>query len=154
MVLLFHNVVHSYMSSMSQNVALCGNWLTLYYMILTFNDPEKESFWKHYGKRRKWKSPFPTMFSTLLKTVFNFWVTFILMSESSFSLDSSKILSCGIGLSFIVESCSGKRGLNASPLCVVLRKTSPNYWSLKIHGFKQLNDSSAIITLWYAENKG
>ena len=44
--------------------------LTRYHTILTFNDHEKESFWKHCGKRRKcWKpafSPFPTMFSTLL----------------------------------------------------------------------------------------
>ena len=27
--------------------------LTLYYTILTFNDPKKEAFWKHCGKRRK-----------------------------------------------------------------------------------------------------
>ena len=45
--------------------------LTLYHTIPTFNDPEKEGFWKHCGKRRKcWYpafSPFPAMFSTLLE---------------------------------------------------------------------------------------
>ena len=27
--------------------------LTLYHTTPIFNDPEKEAFWKHYGKRRK-----------------------------------------------------------------------------------------------------
>ena len=38
---------------------------------------------------------FPIMFSTLLKTNFNIWVTFTLSSANSFSLDQSKILSFG-----------------------------------------------------------
>ena len=51
-------------------------YLTLYHTITTFNDPEKEAFWKHCGKRRKcwWPafSPFPTMFSTNPKKNFCF----------------------------------------------------------------------------------
>ena len=42
--------------------------LSLYHTIPTVNDPKKEGFGKHYGKRRKcWLpafSPFPTVFST------------------------------------------------------------------------------------------
>ena len=41
--------------------------LILYHIFPTFNDPDKEDFRKHCGKRRKcWEpaiSPFPTMFS-------------------------------------------------------------------------------------------
>ena len=55
-----------------------------------FNNPEQEALWKHSGKRRKcWLpafSSFPTMFSTLSKTKFNFSVTFILSSANAFSL--------------------------------------------------------------------
>ena len=73
--------------------------LTLYQTIQTFNDPEKEDVWKYSGKRRKcWKpafSPFPTMFSTLPKTIFNFSVTFILSSTNVFNLDHPKIMSFG-----------------------------------------------------------
>ena len=73
--------------------------LTLYHTILSFNDPEKEDFWKHCGKRRKcWSSafsPFPTMFSTRPKTNFSFWVTFILLSANAFNLGQSINLSFG-----------------------------------------------------------
>ena len=40
-------------------------------------------------------SPFPTMFSTLPKTSFNFSFKFILSSANAFNLDQSKILLCG-----------------------------------------------------------
>ena len=63
-------------------------WLTLHHTISTFNDPEKEAFRKHCGKRRKyWKpafSPFPAMFSTLPISNFNILSTFILSSASAF----------------------------------------------------------------------
>ena len=74
-------------------------FLSLYHRITTLSDLEKEAFWKHCGKRRKcWSpafSPFPTMFSTLPKSNFNFWVTFILSSANAFNLDQSKNLSFG-----------------------------------------------------------
>ena len=59
----------------------------------------KKAFENIVGKGEKcWLpafSPFPTMFSTLLKTNFNFLITFILLSASSFNLDSSKVLLFG-----------------------------------------------------------
>ena len=83
----------------NKSIGLFRNGLTLYHTILTFNDPKKEAFWKHCGKRRKcWKpafSPFPTMLSTLPKANFKFSVTFILSSANYFNLDQSKILSFG-----------------------------------------------------------
>ena len=46
--------------------------LTLYHIMPNFNDPEKEAFRKHCGKRKKcWLpafSPLPRMFSTLSHT--------------------------------------------------------------------------------------
>ena len=48
--------------------------LPVYHTIPTLNDTGEEAFRKYYGKRRKcWLpafSPFPTMFSTRLKTNF------------------------------------------------------------------------------------
>ena len=84
----------------SKNQGLFGKGLTLYHTIKRqFNDPVKEAFWKHCRKRRKcWEpafSPFPTMFSTLSKTNFNFSPAFILSSANAFNLDQSKILSFG-----------------------------------------------------------
>ena len=46
-----HNVFHSYISLVCQNAALCGNWLSLYDTIPTFNDPEKGSCENMVGKR-------------------------------------------------------------------------------------------------------
>ena len=43
-------------------------------------------------------SVWKTMFSTLLKTNFNFWVTFILLSANAFNLDQPKILLFGKAL--------------------------------------------------------
>ena len=66
--------------------------LTLYPKIQIFNDPEGEAFRKNFGKRRKPAfSPFPTMFSVLLKPNFNSCVTFILSSANAVNLDMSKI---------------------------------------------------------------
>ena len=45
--------------------------------------------------------PFPTMFSTLSKTNFNFWVTFILLSVNALNSDQSKILSLNKEFSLI-----------------------------------------------------
>ena len=58
--------------------------LTLYHTIQTFNDPRKEVFRKHCGKRRKCCHflLFSTMFSTLPQTKFNFSVMFILSSAN------------------------------------------------------------------------
>ena len=62
----------------------------------------KETFSKHYAKRRKcWLpafSPFPTMFSTLSQTVLIIYVTFILSSANALNLDTVKFLSSGNGL--------------------------------------------------------
>ena len=61
--------------------------LSMYYTIVTFNDPEK-GVWKHPGKRRKcWYptfSPFPTMFSNFLvkKRKINVWLTFICLLQT------------------------------------------------------------------------
>ena len=75
---------------------------TLYHTIRTFNNLEKEAFWKYCKKRRKSCQPafypFPTMFSTLPKSNFNFWVTFILSSTNDFNLDQCKNLSFGTEL--------------------------------------------------------
>ena len=43
------------------------------------------------------------MFSTILKTNFNFLVKFILSSANAFSLDSSKVLSFGKELNYIFK---------------------------------------------------
>ena len=66
------------------------------------NNPEIETFWKNCGKRRKCGkpvfSPFPTIYSTLPKSNFNFSVLFILLSANASNLDRSKILSLDTGL--------------------------------------------------------
>ena len=113
-----HNVFHRYISLVRQNVVLFCNGLTHYttkvfnllstlwkyrhvyiincHTIPTFNTSGKESFWKHFGKRRKcWLpafSPFPTMFSILPNTNFYLWVTIILSSATTLNLDWFKIL--------------------------------------------------------------
>ena len=72
--------------------------LTLYHTIPTFSHPEKEAFWKHCGEKERINQHFllfPTMFSTLPKSNFNFWFTFILSSANAFNFDQSKILSFG-----------------------------------------------------------
>ena len=82
---------------------LFGKELTLYHTIPTFNNLEKEDFWKHCGKRQKcWQptySPFSTMFSSLPKTNVNFLVTPTLSSANAFNLDQSKTLLFGKELS-------------------------------------------------------
>ena len=60
------------------------NALTLYHIIPTFNDPGKKPFQNMVGKG---ENAFPTMFSTLPKTNFNFSVMFILSSSIAFNLD-------------------------------------------------------------------
>ena len=76
-----HSVFKRLVSQGRQKSSLCGKALTLYHTISTLNDPEKEAFWKHCGKRRKcWLpafSPLPTMFSTLSKTEMIILVTFV-----------------------------------------------------------------------------
>ena len=65
------------------------SWIFLYHSVPTFNNPQKESFWNHSGKRRKcWEA-----FSIHPITNFNFWVTFTLLSANAFHFkrDSSPI---------------------------------------------------------------
>ena len=68
---------------------------TLVTSILFCSNTGNEAFWTHCRKRRKcWKpafSPSPTTFSTLPERNFNFSVTSILSSASSFNLTSLKI---------------------------------------------------------------
>ena len=70
---------------------------TLYHTIRTFNYPVKRRLRKHCGKRRKCClpafSPFPTMFSSLSRTNFRFFISFILLSANTFNLDEYKMLS-------------------------------------------------------------
>ena len=50
-------------------------FLTLYHTILTFNNPEKKSLWKHYEKKNAGHQHFflfSMMFFNLPKTIFNF----------------------------------------------------------------------------------
>ena len=62
------------------------NALPLYHTIQTFNDPEKEGFWKHCGKRRKcwWTSIFSFSHNVLfpLQKKFNFAAIFIFLSAN------------------------------------------------------------------------
>ena len=46
-----HNIFHSFISVVHQNVALCGNVLTLYSINTYFNASTTDSFWKHCRKR-------------------------------------------------------------------------------------------------------
>ena len=60
-------------------------------------------------------SSFPTVFSTILKTNFNFSVTFILSSTSAFNLDQSE------------KSLFGKNRLTVKLLLVIkVHNSSPN----------------------------
>ena len=65
--------------------------LILYHIIPTYNNFEKEAFWKHCRKKRKcWQPaffPLPTMFSTLPKTNFNFLVLQIFCTQPERQLD-------------------------------------------------------------------
>ena len=67
---------------------------------------KKKAFWKHCGKRRKcWSpafSPFPTMFSTLPKTNFNFSFTFVLSSANTFNLEQPKKIPFGEDLKHFI----------------------------------------------------
>ena len=75
--------------------------LTLYHTILTFNDPEKKPYKNTVRKGENAGNQcfllFPQCFY-FPKRNFNFPVTFILSSASSFNLDQSKKLSFGKGL--------------------------------------------------------
>ena len=48
-----HSVFKRLVSQGRQKVSLCGNGLTLYHTIQTFNKPKGEGFSKHRGRRRK-----------------------------------------------------------------------------------------------------
>ena len=67
------------------------DFLTLYNMIPTFNDPEKEGLENIAAKREnagyQHFAPFPTIISTLAQTNFKFSVTFILLSQNAFKFD-------------------------------------------------------------------
>ena len=91
-----HNVFHSYISSVRQNAALCGDWLTLSQTSPCFYVSAVQVFWKHWGKRRNCSSraisPFPTLFSTCLDNFLPFSSILKLSSANSFSLEEeSKI---------------------------------------------------------------
>ena len=70
--------------------------INLYHAVSGITNPEKESFVKHCGKRRKCGfsafSPFPTIFSTVQNMRNNFWDTFILLSANAFDLVPAKFL--------------------------------------------------------------
>ena len=91
--------------------------LTHYHTIPTFNTSGKESLRKHCGKRRKcWLpafSPFPTMFSTLPETNFNFSAKFNLSSANAFNMIKSKILSFGkeLKLSYFATTMFSRRAI-------------------------------------------
>ena len=88
-------------SSGSRYLNIQSRVRTLYNPILSLNDPEKETFWKHCGKRRKcWEpafSPFlkTFFFFTLSKTELIIEATLNLSSTNSFNLVKAKILSSG-----------------------------------------------------------
>ena len=67
--------------------------------------PFKEPFENIVGKGENAVtsiSPFPTMFSSLPKTNFNFSVTFILLSANAFNLDHFEILLFGKELTHVM----------------------------------------------------
>ena len=88
--------------------------LTLYLTILTFNDLEKEAYWKHCGKTRKCCLPvfypFPTLFSIISKTNLIFSVSFILSSSIASNLDLSKNLLCEVSLFQIILFLPARTG--------------------------------------------
>ena len=63
--------------------------ITHYHTIQNFNDPVKTLLEKEKMLLTTF-SPFPTMFTTLFKSRFNFKVTFILSSANAFNLGMSK----------------------------------------------------------------
>ena len=73
--------------------------LTFKHIMMTFNDPEKEAFWKHSEKNRKFRipafSPFPIIFSILKQKNSISWGIFKMMSTNAFNSDQSKFLSFG-----------------------------------------------------------
>ena len=78
---------------------MCYKELTFYQTITTFNKPEEEGIRKQYGEKKILETSnfsfFPTMFSTCLKTNFDFSVKFILSSANTFNLNQSEFLSFG-----------------------------------------------------------
>ena len=76
---------------MRQNVALCGNGLTLYHTIPTFNDLKKENFENIVGKEEnigyQHFIPFPQCFIPFPKQNSVFWDTFMLQSTNAFNLE-------------------------------------------------------------------
>ena len=72
--------------------ALFAYILTLCHTIPTFNYPKKKNPLKNVLRKGENAGnqhffPFPTMFSTLPKTNFNFLVIFMLLSANAFNLD-------------------------------------------------------------------
>ena len=76
--------------------------LTHYHTMPHFDALMRYSSGKHCEKRRNClqqaTSPFLTMFSTLYRTYFSFYIYFKMLSAIRFNLDQSKILSSGYGL--------------------------------------------------------
>ena len=131
----------SCVSFKSQNFFSIGlkHFLNLYHTFPTFHDPGTESFWKHCGRGKKYWlpafSPFPTMFSILSRTSFNFLFTFVFLSASLFNLGQSKILSCSKDLrmadkyglwSLFILSSKVDHHDTARP---IINSVSPKYWS-------------------------
>ena len=74
--------------------------LTLYHAITTFNDPDKEACWKHYGKKRKCWFSQNVFCPSQNKLQFFSHINFILLSAGAFNLDQAKNLSFGKELEF------------------------------------------------------
>ena len=64
-----------------------------------------KTFWEKEKLLVQAISPFPKMFSSLSKTEIIIFVTFNLLSGNVFNLVWSKILSCGNGLNWLLNSC-------------------------------------------------
>ena len=74
----------------SYPVWLIIDTLTLYNTILTFNNPENESFWKHWGEKEKMlvTSIFSFFHNVFYPSQNNFfWVTFIFFICYALNLD-------------------------------------------------------------------
>ena len=69
--------------------------VTLFRTMSNFNNADKRTLLKHYGKSRKCWQTALKMFSILLDTNFLIWIIFNLSSAHAFNLGKSKMLLSG-----------------------------------------------------------
>ena len=111
----------------------------------SFNDPDKDGFWTHCGKKRKcWWSAFsffPTVFSTLSDAVSIIWTTCNLLSANAVNLHKSEICYFGKDLTCFVRMTKLIHGI----VTVQIIQSNLKKYPKRIHFLPKFKEQQQLI---------